>query len=144
VTVEEILAHHGIKGMHWGVRKSVSEHIPTGHNLGPGAETHTQSGSKIKYIHEHAAGKAEVDRIVREHGIQAVSNHQLRTANERTQLENQYKQGQPATTGQKAATSGKKFAGELLKDTGKQEVRKALAKQLAKKAAKTAVTAAIV
>lgn len=139
-TVEEILAHHGIKGMRWGVEKSRDSSASETHIISEStgerhpAPTHTEDGTKIKYIHEHAVGKAETDRIVKAHGIQAVSNYQLRSANERSNLENQYKQMNPTVT-----TKGKKFAGELVKDIGKQEARKAIAKSLAKKAAVAAV-----
>lgn len=141
--VDDLLAHHGIKGMRWGVERSrsatethiVSDSTGERHPV----PTHTEDGTKIKYVHEHAAGKAETDRIVKEHGIQAVSNYQLRSANERSDLESRYKTLNPSV-----ADKGKKVVGDLVKETGKQEARKALAKQIAKSAAKKAAVAAVV
>lgn len=139
-TVEEILEHHGIKGMHWGVRSAAKEtqSIQIEGHLPSEAPKTSPTGHAIKYVHEHAAAKAETDRIVKEHGIQAVSNHQLRSANERTSLESQYKTMNPTTV-----SKGKKFVTDLASETGKQEARKAIAKQLAKSAAKKAAVAAV-
>lgn len=144
-TVDDILTHHGIKGMHWGVEKSRTASSGETHVIGRSSEhettplpTHTEEGAKIKYVHEHAAAKAETDRIIKEHGIQAVSNYQLRSANERSDLEGRYKDLNPTAT-----SKGKKFVGDLVKETGKQEARKALAKQIAKSTAKKVAVAAI-
>lgn len=146
--VDDILAHHGIKGQRWGVRNARDSKEET-HVIGRSSEhegsplpTHTEAGAKITYVHEHAAGKAETDRIVKEHGIQAVSNHQLRSANERSDLESRYKTLNPTT-----ASKGSKFVKDLVGQTAKQQttaaVNRQIAKTLATKAAKVAVVAAV-
>lgn len=141
--VDDILAHHGIKGQRWGVRnaRSTQEIRIEGHLPGD-VPKRTPSGDDIKYVHEHAAGKAETDRIVKEHGIQAVSNHQLRSANERSDLESRYKTLNPTT-----ASKGSKFVKDLVGQTTKQQtsaaVNRQIAKTLATKAAKVAVVTAV-
>lgn len=144
--VDDILSHHGIKGMHWGIRSAgkssgetrVIEH-PVGHEPMP---THNSSGAKITYVHEHAAGKAATDQIIKQHGIQAVSNHQLRSANERTDLESRYQALNPTR-----ASRGSQFVKDLVGQTAKQQttaaVNRQIAKTLATKAAKVAVVAAV-
>lgn len=145
-TVDEILEHHGIKGMRWGVEKSRISGASETHVIGRSEHTdttplptHTEEGAKIKYVHEHAAAKSETDRIIKEHGIQAVSNYQLRSANERSDLEGRYKTLNPTTV-----SKGSRFVKDLVGQTAKQQTGAAVNRQIAKSLAKKAVVAAVV
>lgn len=67
--VSEILEHHGVKGMKWGVRKSK---IP---KQGPSGDAKDAHGAFVK---------AKVS------GVQALSNKELQNLNNRLQMEKKY------------------------------------------------------
>ena len=96
-TVSDILAHHGIKGMKWGVRRSKQE-------LAVSDDAATAAAAKTK---------------AKEQGPQALSNKEMRDLVTRMQLEQQLKNVTPATRTQKGA----KFAANLLVNTGKQQAQ---------------------
>lgn len=61
---QDVLRHHGIRGMHWGVRR--------GHNRGPGHEQHEETKTLLKK------------------GSKNLSNEELAKVNKRLQLEKTY------------------------------------------------------
>jgi hypothetical protein len=96
--LEEVLEHHGVKGMHWGTRN--------GEKVGPSAD----------------ATKAHAKKDIGKHsGVRALSNEEIRLVVDRLNLEKQFKTLAP-TPSQAAA----KFIGDLLKQNGKQHASKAL------------------
>jgi 2'-5' RNA ligase len=91
------LAHHGIKGMRWGVRRSKQELA----------------------VSDDSAKAAAAKTKAKEQGPQALSNKEMRDLVTRMQLEQQLKNVTPATRTQKGA----KFAANLLVNTGKQQAQ---------------------
>lgn len=154
-TVEEILAHHGIKGMHWGVRRAstnTSEHLEEhefeAHHKPGEAKISGVTVSKTARPSDDATRAAATAALIKVHGHDAVSNGDLSHLVNRQNLINQHRQLQPASAQARAG----KFVADTLRGAGKQEVqrqtneavRKQVAKSLAKKAVKTAVVTAVV
>lgn len=96
--LEEILEHHGVKGMHWGVRRSAGSSTP------PSAD---------------AVRAAAAKKTVKTGGTKALSNAELQHLVTRLNLERQLSQINPSNK-QKAI----KFVTTLLVGVGKQEVTK--------------------
>lgn len=94
--VEDVLAHHGIKGMRWGVKG------------GKGTPTAGSDDAK------RAAASKE---IVKKSGVKALNNQELQHLVNRINLEQQYKRLNPSNK-EKAA----RFAADLLLGVGKQQV----------------------
>lgn len=72
-SVSNVLAHHGVKGMKWGSRKSSSSAPSTSHASA-----------------DHAAAEAH-KATVRASGVKALSNADLKSLNERMQLESTHR-----------------------------------------------------
>lgn len=69
-TVDDVLAHFGVRGMKWGVRKA-------------------RSSKKLPASEDAAAAKS-AKKIVKKHGTQALSNKELQALVTRMNLEQQY------------------------------------------------------
>lgn len=99
-TVEDVLAHFGIKGMKWGTRRSKAE-------LHPDA------------TRAHAARKK-----AKKHGSSSLSNEELQTLITRMNLEQQYSRLVPPSRGSRILKGGAKFTGDVLTQVGKQQAVK--------------------
>lgn len=97
--VKDFLAHFGIKGMKWGVRRSANQA--------------TDSEDHIR-----ATGLRKKSRFGK---TRRLSNEELRVVIERMNLEQQYSNLRKQKSG-----SGAKIAKELLVNFGKEQARKAL------------------
>ena len=92
------LAHHGIKGMKWGVRRSkeflarLRGDVPT----------------------EDWSDDAKTASALKGKSLKQMTNAEIKKLNERTRLENEYKQ---LNTRHKSA--GEKFVGEILTNSAK-------------------------
>jgi hypothetical protein len=117
-TIDDVLAHFGVKGMKWGVRKSSG-----------GGSSSAAPKPKPKVSEDAAAAKAAKAKA-KTHSTDALSNKELQHLVNRMNLEQQYgrlKKGNP--------NPGVKFARELLVGVGKQQAIKlandAVSKQIA-------------
>jgi hypothetical protein len=111
--LDEFLAHYGVKGMKWGVRKKSSS--PSS----PGSDDHQNA------------------RRIQAKDVKDMSNQELKALTARLNLEKQYKD---LTSGQKS--EGRKMAEEVLKNTGK-NLANEYAKKAAVKGIELAVKAAM-
>lgn len=111
--LEDVLAHYGVKGMKWGVRKRRSA------DSGPTSP----DAARAK---EHAS-------TVKTHGTKALTNKELQELVTRMNLEQQF-----TTLHQKSKKENPaaKFAKELLIQVGKEQAAKLAREQLAKQLAK--------
>lgn len=108
-SLDEVLAHHGIKGMHWGVRRK-----------------NPSAGTPSSEDHDRASALRTQRRSS---GTRTLSNKELQDLITRLNLERQVKQLAP--TPKESVTN---FLTGLLRDTGKQQASRvaneAIAKQL--------------
>lgn len=114
-TLEEVLAHHGIKGMKWGVRRSrsaLAARRQSPHGVSEDAMRAKSSKAKV-----HKRTNAD-----------ALSTQELQHLVTRMNLEKQLKQLQGPSRKQKGA----KFATDILVNAGKQQITKIASDQLGK------------
>jgi hypothetical protein len=92
--VEEVLSHHGIKGMHWGVRRSRGElaSVSVKTRSGPRQKTviRTQGGRGVE-AHPDAIAAKVVTQKLKKSGMHSLSNKELQDLATRTNLESQIK-----------------------------------------------------
>lgn len=112
-SLDDVLAHHGIKGMKWGVRRRQSS------DSGPTSP----DAARVK---EHAT-------TVKTHGTKALTNKELQELVTRMNLERQYSTLHQQS---KKENPGVKFARELLIGIGKEQAAKLAREQIAKQLAK--------
>jgi hypothetical protein len=141
MTIEDfgsvVLEHHGVKGMKWGVRKAatrVSASTPKGRKA---AKASVAADRQAHASADHKEVQAHLEKA-KTHGTSALSNADLRKVNDRLNLEQNFSR---MSKPQKHA--GKKFAEDLLKQEGQQQIRRIAAKQIAKSVAKKAAVAAL-
>jgi hypothetical protein len=105
-TVEDILVHHGVKGMKWGVRRprGTDGRVKSGHGTSADAERARKYQDQARKSGTHTLANAELDHLVR-----------------RLDLEQRYTR--LASTGSKRS-AGAKFAKEILVQVGKQQISK--------------------
>jgi len=124
------LAHSGVKGMKWGVRKdppsavaaTATSRVPHGNARKTKIDT---EGGENHPAHSDAIKVAEAKTKLRKSGPAALSNNELREVANRVQLEQQVKQlVQPA---------GKKFVNNLLRNQGTQTANSVASKQIKRK-----------
>jgi len=120
-TLEETLAHFGIKGMKWGVRRPVGS---SGRVEG-GAHGSSSDAERAKEYHTRAKTQ----------GTHVLSNQELQHLTNRLNLEQQY--SRLTSTGSRTS-KGAKFAKEILAQVAKQQAAK-----LASEAATKAVAATL-
>lgn len=126
-SLDDVMAHFGVKGMKWGVRKRSKDSDPSSPD---------------------AARAASSAAIIKTSGTKALSNKDLQDLVTRMNLERQFS---TLSSQSKTENAGVKFAKELLIGVGKQQAQKyasdfagkQIAKALAVKAAKVAVAAAL-
>lgn len=107
--VDDILAHYGIKGMRWGVRRSSSQlsgPTPITINAKPGKKIVTTGGKNLP-VSEDAKQAAVIKQKARASGSQSLSNDEMRILVTRMNLEQQYSKLNP-----KQVSLGEKFLKE--------------------------------
>lgn len=101
-SVDDALAHFGVKGMKWGVRRSKAERAAHPHS-------------------EDSKAAADALQKVKVGGVKSLSNKELQALNARLNLEKQF-----GTLSQKTKSKGQKAVEEVLTNLGKQQASKVL------------------
>src|SRR5690242_4394335 len=138
-TYEEFLAHHGVKGMRWGVRRDrpsgavrrtapASTHDralqPTNNHISPKVDGEHHLSKKLaakvitpKEVSDDAAHHKELLTKVRTHGISSLSNAELKKFHERLDMEKKFSKFQEE---QKAKKNGrvKKIMNKVMDQMG--------------------------
>lgn len=110
-TIDDILAHHGVKGMKWGVRKS---RPPSAVVLKapPGRKIKT-SGGQNQPATKDAKQAARIRQRAKASSVDSLSTAELKTLVNRMQLERQYTQ---LKTDRQSI--GEKFATAIIRKVG--------------------------
>jgi 2'-5' RNA ligase len=109
--VNDILKHHGIKGMKWGVRRSRSSNV-TVSDKGKRLKT---TGGHGRSAHPDAVRVRTIGQVSKKSGFKALSNEELQAFNQRLNLEQQAKRLRFNDS-----SPPKKFVLKLLGQTGQQ------------------------
>jgi hypothetical protein len=106
--VDDILAHYGVRGMRWGVRRSEGE-------------LHGGGSGHVSTDHQNAQAAKEK---AKKHGTKSLSNKELQDMINRMNLEQQYARVAPTPKGVRFLKAGTKFTGDVLINVGKQQATK--------------------
>ena len=90
-TVDEVLEHFGVRGMHWGVRKDRTTRVKVGEELKTIKVPHNTSTDAMK-AHNSAV-------MIKKYGIKSVTNQELKDLNYRISLEQNFHKMVPKETG---------------------------------------------
>jgi hypothetical protein len=122
--VQDLLAHHGVRGMKWGVRRS----------RGATEVAVTQKGKKLKASggsghtpHPDAVKAKSISQQLKKSGAHSLSNEQLQTLTNRLNLEQSAKRLHSQSSSANRLQRGNAFAGEVLKSAGHLAAGKKLA-----------------
>jgi 2'-5' RNA ligase len=121
--LEEFLAHHGIKGQRWGVRRSSSEIQRATITKPDGEQTLAVVNNKTKTameVHGDKKGTIATEYRLTKYGTDVVSNKELDSYMKRVDLEKKY--ATYATSKQASNKGVKKFIGEVISNAAKNEV----------------------
>lgn len=122
--INNTLAHHGVRGMKWGIRKKPSS-VPAGetraHQKTPGTKVVVEGGHGVR-AHDDAMRALSAAKVARNSGVHALSNQELQHLVNRLNLEQQYARLRPPTGKEKAT----KFVADTLVNVGKQQVSRAV------------------
>lgn len=130
--VKNVLAHHGVRGMRWGVRR--------GRGSGGSAPRKTSTPKPPKS--EDASKAHKSASSAKSHGTDHLSNHELQHLVNRMNLEQQYSR-LSSTSKASRVSAGKKFTKEILGNVAKQQVTKLANEGATKLIAKTLIKGAV-
>ena len=112
-TVEDVLAHFGVRGMHWGVRKDRTTRVKVGETLRTITVPHHTSTDAMK------AHNASV--LIKKHGLKALTNQELKDLNYRINLEQNFRKMVPKEEGR--IKKGRDTMEKMLWQAGQQELQ---------------------
>ena len=114
-TIETVLAHFGVKGMKWGVRKS-RETVPVSTKTAPGRKVKT-SGGQNHSPSEDAIKAAKIRQQAKKSTTDSLSNKELQDLLQRMDLEQRYN-----NLNKNNVSAGRKLLRFLAGQTGDKEV----------------------
>jgi hypothetical protein len=133
--VETVLAHFGVKGQRWGVRRKATVG-PTEVVISDKRKKIKTSGGEGRSASSDAITARTLGQVGKKSGFKALSNQELQAYNQRLNLEQQAKRLRYADS-----SPVKKFVYSVLGQTGKQQASEA-ANQVASKQVKRLIAAA--
>ena len=133
--VEDVLAHVGVKGMRWGVRRDRSSKVTV---VDKGKRIKTSGGYK-RPAHSDAVRTRSIGQVGKKSGLKALSNDELRAYNERLNLEQNAKRLR-----YNDQSPPKKFVLKILGQTGNTQANDAANQVASKQVKKLLVRAAVV
>jgi hypothetical protein len=136
--IEDILTHHGTKGMKWGIRKRMGRAGPQEVVVKdrPGRKRIKTKGGEGRPAHPDAVTPRISGQVARKSGVKALSDAELRAYTNRLNLEQQAKRLQ-----YEDSSLPRKFVLSTLRQTGKKSQDELASETI--KHGKRAVTAAI-
>jgi len=141
--VEKVLAHHGVKGMKWGVRRKATvgpTEVIVRDSRFPGSKRLKTTGGKGHPATDEAVRTRAIGQIGRKSGTKALTNKQLEDYNKRMNLEQNFNRLSTSDL-----SPGKRMALKILGQTGSQTsqgVANEASTAAVKKAVKLAAAAA--
>lgn len=131
LATDEFLAHFGVKGMRWGVRRARSTGTTPSHTAprkGHFPAAHVPASRRVGKPRQHhpvaddAARTLQLKSQLSKHGPQSLTNSDLQHLVKRMQLENQLRQLDPIhkSTGRKVVDEAVKIGGQAAKQTAAQ------------------------
>lgn len=133
--VEDVLAHVGVKGMRWGVRRDRASKVTV---IDKRKRIKTSGGHK-RPAHPDAVGPRISGQVAKKSGVKALSNDELKAYTQRLNLEQQAKR-----LSYNDASPPKKFVLKLLGQTGQQQAQETANAVASKQVKKLLVKAAVV
>lgn len=147
-SIDDFLAHHGVKGMKWGIHRSLRGgsgktssataaaakpkhgHSSAGH-LPEGVHHVTLTAAKNRHHSEDAITYKSLQKKVKKHSVHSLSNDELRKLTSRFDLEQKYSKMAAAQREKKKSPVGRAFFKVISKagDTAMTEVGQALGKK---------------
>jgi hypothetical protein len=128
--VQTVIAHYGVKGMKWGVRKNEARLLPgastsmkVGRAAGNAVARRRKKPSSSEPSSEDFSRATNLHSRAKSHGTRVLSNQEMRKVIERMNLEKQYSEltvGEGRAGSSKFRKEGGKFVGGILKNVGGQ------------------------
>lgn len=116
--IENFLAHFGVLGMHWGVRRAQGARARAEVTRFQAARGKTRPGASPE-----AATARQLQAKVRAGGTHSLTNAELQTLVGRMNLETQY-----SNLNQRQVNKGRKIVGDILLEVGKQTAKQLIIK----------------
>jgi ribosomal protein S18 acetylase RimI-like enzyme len=128
--VQTVIAHYGVKGMKWGVRKNEARLLPgastsmkIGRAAGNSVARRRKKSSSSEPASEDFSRATDLHSRAKSHGTRVLTNTEMRKVIERMNLEKQYSEltvGEGRAGSSKARREGSKFVTGVLKNVGQQ------------------------